>query len=287
MAKAPLAKASAAPTVLRGTAEARRRKTGDGEERRTAAQPTMRRVARRLMPNSTSAIATSTRRPTRRSTRPASCARRASRYGRCKTRSRRSPARYSRPTNSVRSITICSATTPRRGSRSASRSSSTATCSTATAGRSRTLVEVWQANAGGRYRHRNDTYIAPIDPNFGGCGRMLTDENGHYFFRTVKPGAYPFRNRVNSWRPAHIHFSVFGTGFAQRLITQMYFEGDPLIPSRFDHRDHPRQVGGGSLDRTARPQCGAAAGMPRLSLRHRVARTPPDLVREQAAGRLR
>jgi protocatechuate 3,4-dioxygenase, beta subunit len=93
-----------------------------------------------------------------------------------------------------------------------------------------TLVEVWQANAGGRYRHRNDTYIAPIDPNFGGCGRMLTDENGHYFFRTVKPGAYPFRNRVNSWRPAHIHYSVFGSGFAQRLITQMYFEDDPLIP---------------------------------------------------------
>jgi protocatechuate 3,4-dioxygenase beta subunit len=91
-------------------------------------------------------------------------------------------------------------------------------------------VEIWQANAGGRYRHRNDTYIAPIDPNFGGCGRMLTDDDGHYFFRTVKPGAYPFRNRVNSWRPAHIHYSVFGSGFAQRLITQMYFEGDPLIP---------------------------------------------------------
>src|ERR1700751_4067907 len=95
---------------------------------------------------------------------------------------------------------------------------------------SRTLVEVWQANAGGRYRHRNDTYIAPIDPNFGGCGRMITDENGHYFFRTVKPGAYPFRNYVNSLRPAHIHFSVFGTAFVQRLITQMYFEGDPFIP---------------------------------------------------------
>ena len=93
-----------------------------------------------------------------------------------------------------------------------------------------TLVEVWQANAGGRYRHRNDTYIAPIDPNFGGCGRMITDESGHYFFRTVKPGAYPFRNFINSWRPAHIHFSIFGSGFAQRLITQMYFEGDPLIP---------------------------------------------------------
>ena len=94
----------------------------------------------------------------------------------------------------------------------------------------KTLVEIWQANAGGRYRHRNDRYLAPIDPNFGGCGRVLTDENGHYAFRTVKPGAYPFRNHVNSWRPAHIHFSIFGSGFAQRLITQMYFEGDPLIP---------------------------------------------------------
>jgi len=92
------------------------------------------------------------------------------------------------------------------------------------------LVEVWQANAGGRYRHRNDTYLAPIDPNFGGCGRMLTDERGYYIFRTVKPGAYPFRNRVNSWRPAHIHFSLSGQAFGQRLITQMYFEGDPLIP---------------------------------------------------------
>ena len=93
-----------------------------------------------------------------------------------------------------------------------------------------TLVEIWQANAGGRYRHRNDSYLAPIDPNFGGCGRALTDGDGYYCFRTVRPGAYPWRNWVNNWRPAHIHFSVFGTGFAQRLITQMYFEGDPLIP---------------------------------------------------------
>jgi len=93
----------------------------------------------------------------------------------------------------------------------------------------RTLVEFWQANAGGRYRHRNDHYIAPIDPNFGGCGRTLTDDAGYYSFRTIKPGPYPWRNHVNSWRPAHIHFSVFGSGFAQRLITQMYFEGDPLI----------------------------------------------------------
>lgn len=93
-----------------------------------------------------------------------------------------------------------------------------------------TLVEVWQANAGGRYRHKKDTYLAPIDPNFGGCGRTLTDENGYYFFRTVKPGAYPWRNMVNNWRPAHVHVSVFGSGFVQRLITQCYFEGDPFIP---------------------------------------------------------
>lgn len=93
-----------------------------------------------------------------------------------------------------------------------------------------TLVEIWQANAGGRYRHKKDTYLAPIDPNFGGCGRTLTDENGAFRFRTVKPGAYPWRNMVNNWRPAHIHVSVFGSGFVQRLITQCYFEGDPLIP---------------------------------------------------------
>jgi protocatechuate 3,4-dioxygenase beta subunit len=93
------------------------------------------------------------------------------------------------------------------------------------------LVEVWQANAGGRYRHKKDQYLAPIDPNFGGCGRILTDNNGYYFFRTIKPGPYPWRNRVNDWRPAHIHFSLSGDAFAQRLITQMYFEGDPLIAS--------------------------------------------------------
>ena len=91
------------------------------------------------------------------------------------------------------------------------------------------LVEFWQANAGGRYRHKKDTYLAPIDPNFGGCGRMLTDEEGYYYFRTIKPGPYPWRNWVNDWRPAHIHFSIHGLAFAQRLITQMYFPGDPLL----------------------------------------------------------
>jgi protocatechuate 3,4-dioxygenase beta subunit len=91
------------------------------------------------------------------------------------------------------------------------------------------LVEFWQANASGRYRHRNDTYIGALDPNFGGCGRTISGADGAYAFRTIKPGPYPFRNFLDTWRPAHIHFSVFGTGFAQRLITQMYFEGDPLI----------------------------------------------------------
>jgi protocatechuate 3,4-dioxygenase beta subunit len=92
-----------------------------------------------------------------------------------------------------------------------------------------TLVEIWQANAGRRYRHVRDTYLAPLDPHFGGCGRAITGEDGGYAFRTVKPGAYPWRNGGNDWRPAHIHFSVFGLSFAQRLVTQMYFEGDPLI----------------------------------------------------------
>ncbi|VFU16619.1 protocatechuate 3,4-dioxygenase subunit beta [Methylocella tundrae] len=92
-----------------------------------------------------------------------------------------------------------------------------------------TLLEFWQANAGGRYRHKKETYLAAIDPNFGGCGRTITDENGYYCVRTIKPGPYPWPNGVNDWRPAHIHFSLFGHAFAQRLITQMYFEGDPLI----------------------------------------------------------
>ncbi len=91
-------------------------------------------------------------------------------------------------------------------------------------------MEFWQANAGGRYRHKKETYQAPLDPNFGGCGRTITDEDGRYFLRTVKPGPYPWPNGPNDWRPAHIHFSIFGHAFAQRLITQMYFEGDPLIP---------------------------------------------------------
>lgn len=92
------------------------------------------------------------------------------------------------------------------------------------------LVEYWQANAGGRYRHKKEGYQAALDPNFGGCGRSITDEDGNYHFRTIQPGPYPWPNGPNDWRPAHIHFSIFGHGFAQRLITQMYFEGDPMIP---------------------------------------------------------
>lgn len=92
-----------------------------------------------------------------------------------------------------------------------------------------TLVEVWQANAAGRYRHAIDNWPAPLDPNFTGVGRCLTDDRGRYRFVTVKPGAYPWRNHDNAWRPAHIHFSLFGRAFTQRLVTQMYFPGDPLF----------------------------------------------------------
>lgn len=93
-----------------------------------------------------------------------------------------------------------------------------------------TLIEVWQANAAGRYRHANDQHDAPLDPNFTGCGRAMTDADGRYRFVTVRPGAYPWRNHPNAWRPAHIHFSVFGPAFITRLVTQMYFPGDPLLP---------------------------------------------------------
>ncbi|HUY94359.1 MAG TPA: protocatechuate 3,4-dioxygenase subunit beta [Terracidiphilus sp.] len=92
------------------------------------------------------------------------------------------------------------------------------------------LIEIWQANAAGRYRHKVDTYDAPLDPNFTGEGRTLTDDNGYYCFKTVKPGPYPWGNHHNAWRPSHIHFSLFGSGILSRLVTQMYFPGDPLQP---------------------------------------------------------
>lgn len=91
------------------------------------------------------------------------------------------------------------------------------------------LVEIWQANAGGRYRHDRDRWDSALDPNFDGAGRTLTDSEGRYEFITIKPGAYPWRNHHNAWRPAHIHFSVFGLAFTQRLVTQMYFPDDPMF----------------------------------------------------------
>jgi len=93
----------------------------------------------------------------------------------------------------------------------------------------RQLIEIWQANSCGRYIQKNDQHPAPLDPNFTGWGRTLTDDDGAYRFVTIKPGAYPWRNHHNAWRPAHIHFSLFGTAFTQRVITQMYFPGDPLF----------------------------------------------------------
>jgi protocatechuate 3,4-dioxygenase, beta subunit len=92
-----------------------------------------------------------------------------------------------------------------------------------------TLVEIWQTNAAGRYRHKLDDFNAPLDPNFSGFGRMLTDQDGKYRFLTVKPGAYPWNNHRNAWRPAHIHFSLFGPSFISRFVTQMYFVGDPML----------------------------------------------------------
>ncbi|NNG38326.1 protocatechuate 3,4-dioxygenase subunit beta [Flexivirga sp. ID2601S] len=93
----------------------------------------------------------------------------------------------------------------------------------------RQLVEIWQANSAGRYIHQNDQHPAPLDPNFSGIGRCLTDDDGGYRFTTIRPGPYPWRNHLNAWRPAHIHFSLFGTAFTQRLVTQMYFPNDPLL----------------------------------------------------------
>ena len=93
-----------------------------------------------------------------------------------------------------------------------------------------TLIEIWQANAAGRYRHPVDQHNAPLDPNFNGAGRCLTDKNGEYRYLTIKPGAYPWLNHTNAWRPAHIHLSLFGPCLVTRLVTQFFFPGDPLIP---------------------------------------------------------
>ena len=92
-----------------------------------------------------------------------------------------------------------------------------------------TMIEIWQANAAGRYLHVRDDHPAPLDPNFSGCGRTITDAEGRYTFTTIRPGSYPWLNHPNAWRPSHIHFSLFGHSLATRLITQMYFPGDPLF----------------------------------------------------------
>src|SRR5947199_1172373 len=119
-----------------------------------------------------------------------------------------------------------------------------------------TLIELWQANACGRYIHVVDQHPAPLDPNFTGAGRTQSDSEGYYKFITVRPGAYPWGNHHNAWRPAHIHFSLFGTVFAQRLVTQMYFHGDPLLghdpifQSVRDARDRERLICALDLDRT-------------------------------------
>ncbi|GAA5126592.1 protocatechuate 3,4-dioxygenase subunit beta [Haloechinothrix salitolerans] len=117
------------------------------------------------------------------------------------------------------------------------------------------LVEIWQANAGGRYRHTGDRWPSPLDPNFDGVGRTLTDADGRYEFVTIKPGAYPWRNHDNAWRPAHIHFSLFGRSFTQRLVTQMYFPDDPLfgqdpIFNSVPERARSRLIARFDLDRT-------------------------------------
>jgi len=118
------------------------------------------------------------------------------------------------------------------------------------------LIEIWQANSAGRYIHREEIHDAPLDPNFHGAGMTLTDENGVYQFTTIKPGSYPWGNHENAWRPAHIHFSLIGRGFVDRLVTQMYFEGDPLFPydpifnSIPDEKSRSRLIAKFSLEKT-------------------------------------
>ncbi|HYY22683.1 MAG TPA: protocatechuate 3,4-dioxygenase subunit beta [Thermoleophilaceae bacterium] len=119
-----------------------------------------------------------------------------------------------------------------------------------------TLIEIWQCNAAGRYTHPVDVHRAPLDPNFSGAGRCLTDSEGRYRFITIKPGAYPWRNHPNAWRATHIHFSLFGPAFATRLVTQMYFPGDPLhfqdpiFHSVRDRRDRERMICRFDLEQT-------------------------------------
>ena len=131
------------------------------------------------------------------------------------------------------------------------------------------LVEIWQANAAGRYRHQRDQHPAPLDPNFTGAGRCLTGPDGSYRFLTVKPGPYPWRNHHNAWRPAHIHFSVFGTAFTQRLVTQMYFPGDPLFDLDPIFQSDRRSGRAPTADRPLRPRPHRAGVRHRLPVGHR------------------
>ncbi len=152
------------------------------------------------------------------------------------------------------------------------------------------LVEIWQANAAGRYIHQRDQHPAPLDPHFTGVGRCLTDADGVYRFTTIKPGPYPWRNHLNAWRPAHIHFSLFGTEFTQRLVTQMYFPGDPLFPfdpiysSIVDQRARERLVARYDHDLTQPEWCTGYRWDVVLTGAHRTPIEPePD--RDEEAGR--
>ena len=144
------------------------------------------------------------------------------------------------------------------------------------------LVEIWQANAAGRYAHEVDDHDAPLDPNFSGAGRCLTDDEGRYRFVTIKPGAYPWKNHPNAWRPNHIHFSVFGRALTERLVTQMYFPGDPLFPydpifnSVRDPKARERMI---STLRSRAHRAGVGA---RLPLGHRRRRQGRDAARGAA-----
>jgi protocatechuate 3,4-dioxygenase, beta subunit len=134
-----------------------------------------------------------------------------------------------------------------------------------------TLVEVWQANAAGRYLHARDQHDAPLDPNFTGCASFVTDTKGRYAFETIRPGEYPWRNHYKAWRPAHIHFSVFGPAFATRLITQMYFPGDPLLPFDPIFNKRQRQDSAGKADRLVRLGNNRPGIRPWLPVRYRAA----------------
>ena len=141
------------------------------------------------------------------------------------------------------------------------------------------LVEIWQANAGGRYIHLRDQHPAALDPNFTGIGRCLTDDAGVYRFTTIRPGPYPWRNHRNAWRPAHIHFSLFGTDFTMRMVTQMYFPGDPLFALDPIYQSDPRSGGPRSAGRDLRPRRDPAGVVHGLPLGHRADRLAADLVR--------